>query len=229
MSPENMWPPSSASTSVDNYLNIIAGDVTGQLGLLVMAKDQQQAPGALEHVRGVRQHASTSSRAPMRSTSRTRSAAWLARARPAGRRGRAATADGPRARGRCCARRCGRSCWPTTAASTVPRRCMATLDDGGVPGAARDCASTQRRGGARSRRPAASTARWAACWRSSTSAIAEGTWPRLKACRRHTCEWAFYRPHQEPLGRLVQHGVCGNRAKARRTASGARRRRRRRA
>ena len=36
--------------------------------------------------------------------------------------------------------------------------------------------------------------------------IAQGTWSRLKACRDHELRVGLLRPHQEPLGRVVQHG-----------------------
>jgi predicted RNA-binding Zn ribbon-like protein len=46
-------------------------------------------------------------------------------------------------------------------------------------------------------------------------AIAQGTWERLKACREHTCEWAFYDHTKNRSGAWCNMGVCGNRAKAR--------------
>ena len=45
--------------------------------------------------------------------------------------------------------------------------------------------------------------------------IAHGTWLRLKACREHTCEWAFYDHTKNRSGAWCNMGVCGNRAKAR--------------
>lgn len=45
--------------------------------------------------------------------------------------------------------------------------------------------------------------------------IAEGTWIRLKACREHSCEWAFYDHTKNRSGAWCNMGVCGNRAKAR--------------
>jgi predicted RNA-binding Zn ribbon-like protein len=47
------------------------------------------------------------------------------------------------------------------------------------------------------------------------TAIAEGTWQRLKACREHTCEWAFYDHTKNRSGTWCTMQVCGNRAKAR--------------
>ncbi len=46
-------------------------------------------------------------------------------------------------------------------------------------------------------------------------AIARGTWERLKACREHTCEWAFYDHTKNRSGAWCTMEVCGNRAKAR--------------
>jgi len=44
---------------------------------------------------------------------------------------------------------------------------------------------------------------------------AQGTWDRLKACRWHTCEWAFYDHTKNHSGTWCTMDVCGNRAKAR--------------
>ena len=41
----------------------------------------------------------------------------------------------------------------------------------------------------------------------------EGTWPRLKACRR--CHWAFYDQSRNRSGRWCVMSICGNRVKAR--------------
>jgi predicted RNA-binding Zn ribbon-like protein len=46
-------------------------------------------------------------------------------------------------------------------------------------------------------------------------AISEGAWERLKACRLHTCEWAFYDHTKNHSGAWCSMAVCGNRAKAR--------------
>ena len=40
----------------------------------------------------------------------------------------------------------------------------------------------------------------------------EGTWPRLKACRR--CHWAFYDHSKNRSGRWCVMSICGNRSKA---------------
>jgi predicted RNA-binding Zn ribbon-like protein len=45
--------------------------------------------------------------------------------------------------------------------------------------------------------------------------IAQGTWSRLKACREHECEWAFYDHTKNRSGAWCSMQVCGNRAKAR--------------
>ncbi len=44
---------------------------------------------------------------------------------------------------------------------------------------------------------------------------ADGTWRRLKACREHTCEWAFYDHTKNRSGTWCNMAVCGNRSKAR--------------
>ena len=45
--------------------------------------------------------------------------------------------------------------------------------------------------------------------------ITAGTWSRLKACRLHTCEWAFYDHSKNRSGVWCNMEVCGNRTKAR--------------
>jgi predicted RNA-binding Zn ribbon-like protein len=47
------------------------------------------------------------------------------------------------------------------------------------------------------------------------AAIADGSWPRLKACRDDTCQWAFYDHTKNHSGAWCTMEVCGNRAKAR--------------
>jgi predicted RNA-binding Zn ribbon-like protein len=46
-------------------------------------------------------------------------------------------------------------------------------------------------------------------------AMAEGTWPRLKACRADTCQWAFYDRSKNRSAHWCSMAVCGNRTKAR--------------
>ena len=47
-------------------------------------------------------------------------------------------------------------------------------------------------------------------------AIAQGTWRRLKACRKHSCRWAFYDRSKNGSGAWCSMQVCGNRVKAQR-------------
>ena len=47
------------------------------------------------------------------------------------------------------------------------------------------------------------------------ASIADGTWGRLKACRDHTCAWAFYDHTKNRSGTWCTMETCGNRAKAR--------------
>ena len=47
------------------------------------------------------------------------------------------------------------------------------------------------------------------------TAIADGTWPRLKACRRDVCGWLFYDRSRNRSARWCQMAVCGNRTKTR--------------
>ncbi|MBV9916401.1 MAG: CGNR zinc finger domain-containing protein, partial [Solirubrobacterales bacterium] len=48
------------------------------------------------------------------------------------------------------------------------------------------------------------------------AAIADGTWPRLKACERDSCRWAFYDHSKNQSGRWCQSSVCGTRERSRR-------------
>lgn len=45
--------------------------------------------------------------------------------------------------------------------------------------------------------------------------MADGTWPRLKACSNDECRWAFYDRSRARSGKWCEMGVCGNRAKQR--------------
>jgi predicted RNA-binding Zn ribbon-like protein len=47
------------------------------------------------------------------------------------------------------------------------------------------------------------------------TAIAAGTWPRLKACQRDVCGWLFYDRSRNRSARWCQMAVCGNRTKTR--------------
>ena len=46
-------------------------------------------------------------------------------------------------------------------------------------------------------------------------AVADDTWPRLKACREDECQWAFYDQSRNRSGQWCVMAVCGNRNKAR--------------
>lgn len=48
------------------------------------------------------------------------------------------------------------------------------------------------------------------------SAIAEGTWPQLKACERHSCRWAFYDRSKNQTARWCATTICGAREKSKR-------------
>ncbi|MES1246804.1 MAG: CGNR zinc finger domain-containing protein [Actinomycetota bacterium] len=41
----------------------------------------------------------------------------------------------------------------------------------------------------------------------------DGTWPRLKACRREVCQWLFYDRSRNRSGVWCSMAVCGNRTK----------------
>jgi predicted RNA-binding Zn ribbon-like protein len=45
--------------------------------------------------------------------------------------------------------------------------------------------------------------------------IADGTWPRMKACKCDDCRWAFYDHTKNRSGSWCTMQVCGNREKAR--------------
>jgi predicted RNA-binding Zn ribbon-like protein len=45
------------------------------------------------------------------------------------------------------------------------------------------------------------------------TAMADGTWSRLKACRRDVCGWLFYDRSRNRSGVWCQMAVCGNRIK----------------
>ena len=48
------------------------------------------------------------------------------------------------------------------------------------------------------------------------ASVAEGTWPRLKACERDVCRWAFYDHSKNRSGHWCSMAVCGQREKSRR-------------
>jgi predicted RNA-binding Zn ribbon-like protein len=45
------------------------------------------------------------------------------------------------------------------------------------------------------------------------TAMADGTWRRLKACRREICQWAFYDRSRNASSTWCSMSVCGNRTK----------------
>jgi predicted RNA-binding Zn ribbon-like protein len=47
-------------------------------------------------------------------------------------------------------------------------------------------------------------------------AIVDGTWPRLKACDRHSCRWAFYDRSKNQSSHWCSPATCGSREKNRR-------------
>ena len=47
------------------------------------------------------------------------------------------------------------------------------------------------------------------------TATVDGTWPRLKACRRDICRWLFYDRSRNRSGVWCSMAVCGNRTKTR--------------
>jgi predicted RNA-binding Zn ribbon-like protein len=48
------------------------------------------------------------------------------------------------------------------------------------------------------------------------NAVREGTWCRLKACRKHSCLYAFYDKTKNGSGTWCSMDTCGNRVKAQR-------------
>jgi len=46
-------------------------------------------------------------------------------------------------------------------------------------------------------------------------AMADETWPRLKACRNDVCRWAFYDHSKNRSGAWCSMAICGNRFKTR--------------
>jgi predicted RNA-binding Zn ribbon-like protein len=47
------------------------------------------------------------------------------------------------------------------------------------------------------------------------AAMADGTWSRIKACRSHTCEWAFYDRSKNRSSTWCSMAACGSREKSR--------------
>ena len=46
------------------------------------------------------------------------------------------------------------------------------------------------------------------------AAMLDGSWPRLKACPRHVCQWAFYDRSSNASATWCSMAVCGGRSKA---------------
>lgn len=46
------------------------------------------------------------------------------------------------------------------------------------------------------------------------TSMADGTWSRLKICRRDQCQWAFYDHSKNRSGNWCSMAVCGNKEKA---------------
>jgi predicted RNA-binding Zn ribbon-like protein len=47
------------------------------------------------------------------------------------------------------------------------------------------------------------------------AAMADGSWPRLKACRYDPCRWAFYDGSKNRSGAWCSMSICGNKVKTR--------------
>jgi predicted RNA-binding Zn ribbon-like protein len=47
------------------------------------------------------------------------------------------------------------------------------------------------------------------------NAMREGTWPRMKACRRDACRWLFYDHSRNRASSWCSMAICGNRVKTR--------------
>ncbi|NBM19073.1 CGNR zinc finger domain-containing protein [Streptomyces sp. GC420] len=80
-------------------------------------------------------------------------------------------------------------------------------------------------GGAASLRPAGPESLAARIALAVATAVADGTWSRLKACESETCRWAYYDRSPAGRSRWCTMSVCGSRAKmrayrARRTGKG---------
>ena len=52
-----------------------------------------------------------------------------------------------------------------------------------------------------------------ACWASSSPAMADGSWDRLKACGNEACRWGFYDTSRARTARWCSMQICGNRKK----------------
>jgi predicted RNA-binding Zn ribbon-like protein len=178
--------------------------------LLVMRK-QQEAPGELERVRAFVNTFDVDA-ATEQLTSAADLGDWLIRhdLAPAGTR--ATPADLRRAKE---LRESIRSVLLShTSGTPVPPEAVRTFDQIAVR--ARLTLRFDERGGARLEPVAAGVdGALGRLLRIIQGAIADGTWARMKACREHTCEWAFYDHTKNRSGTWCTMQVCGNRTKAR--------------
>jgi predicted RNA-binding Zn ribbon-like protein len=91
---------------------------------------------------------------------------------------------------------------------------LATLEDAAAAGRL----AVQFRGGAAARLEATApgvTGALGALVGIVYTAMADGTWRRLKACQRDVCGWLFYDRSRNHSARWCQMAVCGNRTKTR--------------
>ena len=51
--------------------------------------------------------------------------------------------------------------------------------------------------------------------REVAASMGEGTWYRLKVCRKDACRWAFYDGSRNRSGTSCAMSICGNRVKGR--------------
>ena len=174
-------------------------------------KKRQEAPGELEHVRAF-VNTLDLDRASEQLASATDLGDWLIShgLAPAGTR--ATRADLRRARE---LRESIRSVLLAhTAGTPAPPEAVRTFDQ--IAARARLTLRFDERGGARLEPVAANVdGALGRLLRIIQDAIADGTWPRMKACREHTCEWAFYDHTKNRSGTWCTMQVCGNRTKAR--------------
>jgi predicted RNA-binding Zn ribbon-like protein len=195
---------------IHNYLNIIDGYVTSQLRSTVMHSKRQEAPGTLEHVRafvntrdvgaGTDELSSPDSLGEWLSGRQLEEAVHATRAdlrraielREALRAVLLAHTDG----------------------APVPPEATAMLDEAACRARLQlrfdECGEASLQPNARG--TDAALGRLLAILH---AAIGQGTWERLKACRDHNCEWAFYDHTKNRSGAWCTMDVCGNRAKAR--------------
>ena len=174
-------------------------------------KKRQEAPGELEHVRAF-VNTFDLDRASEQLASVADLADWLIGhgLAPAGMR--ATRADLRRARE---LREAIRSVLLAhTAGMPAPAEALRTFDQ--IAARARVTLRFDERGGAQLEPVAAGVdGALGRLLRIIQEAIADGTWLRMKACREHTCEWAFYDHTKNRSGTWCTMQVCGNRTKAR--------------